>query len=310
MAKIAIIGAGNVGSQAAYFCAINNLGEVVLWNRTAGIAEGKALDLQEACAAADFNTKVNGSSNWSIIKKADLVVVTVGIPRKPGMDRGDLLKKNASILKSVCKNIKKYAPKSIVIIVTNPLDAMVWLAKKTLGFSKSRVMGMAGTLDTSRFIYFLADAAKVDPVDVHALVMGGHGDSMVPIVRTATIGGVPVADVLPKKKIDEIIKRTRVAGGEIVNYLKTGSAFYAPGAAIAEMCEAIVLDQKRVLPVSAFLSGEFNQKGIFVGVPVILGKKGIEKVVEFKLDKHERIAFSKTCAHVKQLIKTVKKLKF
>lgn len=303
--KISVIGAGFVGATTAHLLALQELGDVVLLDIAEGVAQGKALDLLQSGATSGFNNNVKGTNSYADTADSDIVVVTAGLPRKPGMSRDELVSVNAKIVREVSENIKKYSPQALVIVVTNPLDAMVFLVWKVTGFAPQRIMGMAGVLDSARMRTFIAQELHVAASDVHALVLGGHGDSMVPMMRLASVGGVPLADLLPAEKIAEIVTRTQNGGAEIVNLLKTGSAFFAPAASTVAMVESIVKDQKRVLPCAAYLSGEYGVEGIFVGVPVVLGEKGVERVVEIKLLPDEKEAFMKTVGHVQELTKLV-----
>lgn len=300
--KITVIGGGFVGSATAHFLAMHELGDIILLDINEGPPQGKALDLSEAAPVEGFDVKIHGTNSYEDTADSDIVVITAGMPRKPGMSRDELLAVNAGIVKTASENIKKYSPRAIVIVVTNPLDAMVYVAWKTTGFEPQRVIGMAGVLDSARMRHFIAEAIGVSVEDVTAFVMGGHGDTMIPVTRFANVGGVPLTDLLPKEKIDAIVERTRNGGAEIVSLLKTGSAYYAPAAAIAAMVESILLDKKRVLPCAAYLNGEYGVKGLFIGVPVVLGRDGVERVIEVKLNKEEKAAFLRTVEHVKSLV--------
>jgi len=300
--KVSIIGAGNVGSAAALWIASKHLADVVLVDIVVPHAKGKALDLQEALPIAGVDASITGTGDYRLTKDSDIVVITAGMPRKEGMSRDDLVKVNADIIKSATKEVAKYSPKCILIIVSNPLDAMVHVAARVSKFPKQRVMGMAGTLDSARFRAFLAEKLDVSVQDVTAFVMGGHGDTMIPVLRYANVAGIPVEDWLPKKELEKIVARTRNGGGEFLPLLKT-SAWVAPGIAIAEMAEAILLDKRRVLPVAAYLDGEYGQKGLFIGVPVVLGKNGVEKVIEVKMNAAEKKAFRKTAEQVRNVVK-------
>lgn len=301
-AKISIIGTGMVGSQAAFLAAAKGLGDIVLVDIAPGVPQGKALDLLEATPLLGQDVNIIGSNGYGATKNSDIVVITAGFPRKPGMSRSDLLETNAKIVAEVTKNVVKHSPKCILIVVTNPLDAMVHVAHKVSKFPNHRVIGMAGVLDSSRFRTFVAHALDVSVKDVHCYVLGGHGDSMVPLTRHSNVAGVALVDAMPKKKLAAIVKRTRMAGGEIVGLLKTGSAFYAPGASVVEMLESIILNTNRVLPCAAYLTGEYGVNGIHIGVMAKLGKRGVVKVIELKLSAEEKKAFKKTAAHVKKLI--------
>lgn len=300
--KITIIGAGFVGSTAAHFCAEKELGDIVLLDVNEGAARGKALDLSEALPVMGRDAKVTGTAQYEDTANSDLVIITAGLARKPGMSRDELLQINAGIVRGAAENIKKYSPNAVVVVVTNPLDAMVFTAWRATGFPPQRVLGMAGVLDSARMRFFIAEALGVSVKDVTAFVLGGHGNTMVPLMRLATAGGVPVSELLPSEKISQIITRTQNGGAEIVDLLKTGSAYYAPAASIAEMAEAILRDQKRVLPCAAYLNGEYGVKGLFIGVPAVLGRNGVERVVEISLQKEEKTAFEKTMKHVQELI--------
>lgn len=306
MKKITVVGAGNVGATTAHLLALKGWADVVLVDIVKGIPQGKALDLSQSRSIYHFDGKTVGSNSYAATKNSDLVVITAGLPRKPGMSRDDLTKINAGIMKDVTRNIKKYSPRAILIAVSNPLDAMVYVMARVSKFPPRRVLGMAGVLDTSRFRTFLADELGCSAQDITAMVLGGHGDTMVPLVRYSTMAGIPITDLLPKKRIDEIVERTQYGGGEIVKLLKTGSAYYAPASSVVEMVESIILDRKRVLPVAAYLNGEYGVKGLWVGVPAILGEKGVEKVVEVKLDKKEKAEFKKSVTHVRKLVKKIK----
>lgn len=301
--KISIIGAGFVGSTAAHWIAARGLGDIVLMDILEGIPQGKALDLQQAMPLEGRDIKIIGTNNYKDIKNSDVVVVAAGIPRKPGMSRDDLISVNSKIIAEVSLKIREFAPNSIVIVVTNPLDAMAYKLWKMTGFPKKRVIGMAGVLDSARFRTFIAKETGYSVKDTEALVLGGHGDTMVPLKKYTTIKGIPIKNFLNKNKIDKLIERTRNGGEEIVRYIKTGSAYFAPGRAVAEMVEAIVKDKKQLLPCSALCTGEYGVNGIFIGVPVILGSKGVEKIVELKLDEEESRLMKKTIKHVAEITK-------
>jgi len=296
--KITIIGAGNVGATAAHWALVRKLGDVVLLDVMEGIPQGKALDLWQSGPLDGFAGMVTGTNDYADTANSDVVVITAGLARKPGMSRDDLLAKNVAIVKTCAEKAVKYSPDCVMIVVTNPIDAMVHTAFKVSGLSKEKVIGMAGVLDSARYRTFLADAIGVAPQDVSALVMGIHGDNMLPLVRLANVAGVPVTELLSRDKIDEIVRRTQMGGIEIVNHLKTGSAFYTPGLAAMEMTEAIVNDTKRVLPCAAYLDGEFGISGYFLGVPVVLGAKGIERIIEFELTDAEHADLEKSIAAV------------
>lgn len=292
--KITIIGAGNVGATAAHWALTRKLGDVVLLDVMEGIPQGKALDMWQCGPLDSYAGRITGSNDYADTAGSDVVIITAGLARKPGMSRDDLLAKNVAIVKSCAEAAVKYSPDCFMIVVTNPIDAMVHTAYKVSGLARHRIAGMAGVLDSARYRTFLADAVDVAPQDVSALVMGIHGDNMLPLVRLANVGGVPITDLLPPEQIDEIVKRTQLGGIEIVNHLKTGSAFYTPGLAAIEMAEAVINDTKRVLPCAAYLDGEFGISGYFLGVPVVLGEKGIERIIEFKLTDAERQALDRS----------------
>lgn len=304
--KISIIGAGNVGATTAHWIAAKELGDIVLLDLLEGIPQGKGLDLYEAGPVEGYDCAIKGSNDYKDTSNSDLVILTAGLARKPGMSREDLLHANTDIVKTCTSQAVKYSPNSIIIVVTNPLDTMAYVALKVSGFPKHRVVGMAGILDSTRFRTFVAMELNVSVEDTQALVLGGHGDTMVPLPRYTTVAGVPITELLPKDRIDKIVERTRGGGGEIVALLKAGSAYYAPGAAIAQMAEAILKDKKRVLPCAAYLEGEYGVKGIFFGVPVKLGAKGIEQIIELKLTDEEIALIKKSSESVK---KTVDELK-
>jgi malate dehydrogenase len=308
MAKITVIGGGNVGATTAQRLAEKQLGDVVLVDIVEDMPQGKALDLMESGPVYGYDTLITGSNNYDATAGSDIVVITSGIPRKPGMSRDDLLKTNAGIVKSVTEQVVAKSPDSILIIVSNPLDAMTYVASKISKFPAHRVIGMAGVLDSARFRTFLAMELGVSVEDVHATVLGGHGDTMVPVLGYSTVAGIPVADLIPKEKLDAIVQRTRDGGAEIVKLLKTGSAFYAPSASVVAMVESILLDKKRILPCAVAANGEYGIKGLFVGLPVVLGRKGVEKIIEMKLNTEEKAALDKSAAAVKELCETVDKL--
>ncbi|PIZ30503.1 MAG: malate dehydrogenase [Alphaproteobacteria bacterium CG_4_10_14_0_8_um_filter_53_9] len=311
MAKIALIGAGQIGGTLALLAAHKNLGEIVLVDVMDGTPQGKALDLNQAGAVEGYEGVLTGSSNFKDIKGADVCIVTAGIPRKPGMSRDDLVATNADITKKVAAQIKKNAPNAFVIVITNPLDAMVAVMQKETGFKPNKVVGMAGVLDSSRFAHFLADALKVSVKDINAFVMGGHGDTMVPVTSFTTIGGIPVkewvkAGAISQKQLDAIVQRTRDGGAEIVGLLKNGSAFYAPASSAIAMAQSYLNDEKRLLPCAAYLNGEYGVKKLYVGVPCIIGKNGIEKIIEVPLSAAEKKMFDASVAAVKALCKPLK----
>jgi malate dehydrogenase len=306
--KIALIGAGNIGGTMALMCGQRNLGDVVLVDIMEGVAKGKALDLQQTRGILGFDVEITGAgtTDYSTIGGADVCIVTAGVPRKPGMSRDDLLKVNLEAITKVAHGIRQHAPTSFVIVVTNPLDSMVYALHKITGFPKNRVVGMAGALDTARFQYFVGDAAGVSPRDVVGCVLGGHGDDMVPLLRYSSVNGTPLTKVLEKAKLDAIVERTRKGGGEIVALLGTGSAFYAPAAASVAMAESFLRDQKRVFPCSALLEGEYGQDGLFVGVPVVIGAGGVEKVIELELNEEEKALLAKSVGSVKKSVAETK----
>lgn len=285
--KIAVIGAGHVGASCAQYLAEANFADVVMIDVVEGVPQGKGLDLTQAGPVRGYNATVLGTNKWSDIKGADIVIMTAGLPRKPGMTREDLLTKNAEIVASCAKNIKKHAPKSVVIVVSNPLDLMTYHMMHETGFPKNRVLGQAGVLDSIRFRAFIAMELGVAMTDTQAMVLGGHGDTMVPLARYTTVAGIPIKELIPADKLNAIIKRTAGGGGEIVKLLKTGSAYYAPAAATVDMCRAVFNDERKVLPASAYLTGQYGIKDMYIGVPVILGANGVEKILELKLGKSE-----------------------
>jgi len=292
--KVAVIGAGNVGASAALYVAQRGLADVTLIDIVEGMPQGKALDMRQATPLWHTGGGIEGANDLSAVKGSDVVIMTAGFPRKPGMSRTDLLKANMDIIRPAAEAVKTHAPDAYVVVVTNPLDVMTWLFWKTTGFPKNRVMGMAGILDSTRFRTFIAMELGVSGGDVSAMVLGGHGDSMVPLPRYTTVGGVPISELIPAKRIEEIVQRTRDGGAEIVKLLKTGSAYYAPAMSAVEMAEAILTDQKRLVPCSVLLEGEYGLKDLFVGVPVIIGGKGVEKVIEMRLDQNELDALQKS----------------
>jgi malate dehydrogenase len=308
--KIAVIGAGFVGSTAAHWSAQKELGDVVLLDINEGAAKGKALDLFEASPVEQFDSRVTGTSKYEDIAGSDVVILTAGLPRKPGMSRDDLLQTNAKIVKACCEGIKKYAPDSVVIVVSNPLDAMCTVAKQVLGFPRERVLGMAGVLDSSRFRSFVAEAVEVSVKDVQGFTLGGHGDTMVPMPRYCFVGGALLSELLPQEKIDAIVQRTINGGAEIVKLLQTGSAYYAPSASAVQMAEAILKDQGRILPCAVELNGEYGMKGLFIGVLCKLTGRGLEKVVEIKLNDQERSMLEKSAGAVRELVEALAKLQY
>ena len=309
--KIALIGAGQIGGTLAHLAGLKELGDIVLFDIAEGTPQGKALDLSESAPVDGFNASIRGANSYADIAGADVVIVTAGVPRKPGMSRDDLLGINLKVMESVGAGIRQHAPDSFVICITNPLDAMVWALQKSSGLPPKKVVGMAGVLDSSRFRYFLSEEFKVSVEDVTAFVLGGHGDDMVPSLRYSTVAGIPLPDLVAMgwtthDRLDAIIERTRKGGGEIVNLLKTGSAFYAPAASAIAMAEAYLKDKRRVLPCAAQLTGEYGVSDIYVGVPVVIGAGGVERIVEVKLDETEKAMFEKSVASVKTLIEACK----
>jgi len=301
-AKIALIGGGNIGGVLAEQIAYRELGDVVLFDVVEGLPQGKALDIAEGAPLFGADAKVSGANDYKDIAGSDLVIITAGLARKPGMSRDDLLKTNLSIMKQVAAGVKQNAPNATVIVISNPLDAMVYTFKQISGFPKNRVVGMAGVLDSTRFRSFVAWELGVSVQDVTALVLGGHGDTMVPLTRYCTVAGIPVTKLLPQAKIDAIVERTKNAGGEVVNLLKTGSAFVSPAAAAIEMAEAILKDKKRVLACACLCEGEYGVQGLYLGVPCILGAGGVEKIIELELDPAERKLFDASVDHVRKLV--------
>jgi len=304
--KITIVGAGNVGATAAHWAAEKEIGDVVLVDIIEGVPQGKALDLLEAGPVEGFDTKVIGTNGYDETVDSDIVIITSGFPRQPGMSREDLLEKNREIIQSVTNEIVTRSPNCIIIMVTNPLDTMVYLAKKVSGFPKNRVMGMAGILDTARLRTFIAIELNVSVEDTQAFILGGHGDDMVPIPRYCTVAGVPITQLIAKEKIDKIVERTRKGGGEIVSLLKKGSAFYSPSASAIQMAEAILKDKKRIVPCAAYLEGEYGLNDIYFGVPVKLGSNGVEEVIEVELTDEEKAAVQKSADVVKKSIAELK----
>lgn len=308
--KISVIGAGFVGSTCAHWAAAKELGDVVLLDVNEGAAKGKGLDLFEASPVEGFDSRVTGTSDYKDTAGSDVIIITAGLPRKPGMSRDDLLATNAKIMKDVCTGLREYSPNAVAIVVSNPLDAMAFVAKETLGFPRERVLGMAGVLDGARFRSFIAEELKVSVKDIQAFVLGGHGDTMVPMPRHCSVGGVPLTEMLPKERIDALVQRTRTGGAEIVNLLKTGSAYYAPAASAVQMAESILRDQKRILPCAAFLQGEYGVKDLFIGVLCKLGGKGLEKVVEVQLNETEKAGLQNSIAAVKELVEALRKIQY
>ena len=311
--KIALIGAGQIGGTLALLAGLKELGDVVLCDVVEGVPQGKALDIAEAAPVEGFDIRYAGSNDYAAMDGADVVIVTAGIPRKPGMSRDDLIGKNAGVIAEVADGIRTHCAHAFVIVITNPLDAMVWVMQQKSGLPANKVVGMAGVLDSSRFRLFLAHEFGVSVEDVNAFVLGGHGDTMVPLTRYSTVGGIPVPDLIKmgwttQAKIDAIVQRTRDGGGEIVKLLERGSAFYAPAASAVAMAEAYLKDKKRVLPCAALLNGEYGMKDLYVGVPVVLGAGGIERIIEVQLNPDEKAAFDKSCAAVRELVEAATKL--
>ena len=311
--KIALVGAGQIGGTLALLAGLKELGDVVLFDIMEGVPQGKALDLAEASPVEGFDAKIAGGNDYSIIAGADVVIVTAGFPRKPGMSRDDLIGKNAEVVATVGQNIKKHCPNAFVITITNPLGVMVWVMREASGLPHQRVIGMAGVLDSARFRYFLADDMGVSVEDVSAFVLGGHGDDMVPLIRYSTVAGIPLPDLVKmgwttQERVDKIVQRTRGGGGEIVNLLKTGSAFYAPAASAIAMAESYLRDKKRVLPCAAWLTGQYGVKDLYVGVPVVIGAKGVERIVEISLNPEEKAMFEKSVNAVRGLVEATKKI--
>ena len=305
--KIALIGSGMIGGTLAHLAGLKELGDIVLFDIAEGLPQGKALDIAESAPVDGFNSTLTGANSYSALEGSDVVIVTAGVPRKPGMSRDDLLEINLKVMEQVGAGIKKYAPDAFVICITNPLDAMVWALQKASGLPRNMVVGMAGVLDSSRFRHFLAQEFNVSVQDVSTFVLGGHGDSMVPLVRYSTVAGIPLPDLvkmrwLTEERLEEILQRTRDGGAEIVGLLKTGSAYYAPAAAGIEMAESYLKDKKRVLPCAAYLNGEYGVKGLYVGVPVVIGSDGVERVIEIDLNMRERSAFMSSVEAVKGLV--------
>ena len=306
--KISLIGGGQIGGTLAHLVGLKELGDVVIFDIIKGIPQGKALDLAEAAPISSYNIDLKGSNHYSAIKDSDVIIVTAGVPRKPGMSRDDLLSINLKVMSDVGAGIKKYAPKAFVICITNPLDAMVWALQKFSGISPKMIVGMAGVLDSARFRYFLSKEFNVSVEDVTAFVLGGHGDSMVPLARYSTVSGIPLPDLIKmgwttQDKLNDIIQRTRDGGAEIVGLLKTGSAFYAPAASAIEMADSYLKDKKRVLPCAAYLSGEYKIKDMYVGVPVVIGERGVERILEISLNARENKMFKDSISSVRSLMR-------
>lgn len=317
--KIGLVGGGQIGGVLAQLSAFKELGDVVMYDIVEDMPQGKTLDIAEAAKIDGFDVKVTGTNDYKDLEGSDIIIVTAGLPRKPGMSRDDLLTTNAKIIKTVAENIKQYAPDAYVIVISNPLDAMVTLMKEVTGFPANRVFGQAGVLDSSRFATFIAWELGVSVKDVNALVLGGHGDTMVPLIRYANVNGCPVMELLERKYNDKakarevmnaMVERTKQAGGEVVKLLKTGSAFYSPASAAIQMTEAVLKDEKRVLPVCAYLNGEYGVKDFYVGVPVVLGGNGVEKIIELSLNEEEQAMFDNSVKSVKNLVEDMKRLGF
>ncbi len=313
MNKISLIGAGNIGGTLAHLLALKKLGNITLIDVVTGMPQGKALDLSQSSAVEGFTGSIEGTNDFSKMKGSNVIIITAGLPRKPGMSRDDLLEINGKIIKKIALDIKKYAPKAFVICITNPLDAMVYVLQKYSKLPKNMCVGMAGVLDSSRMKYFLSDALKISVNDVETFVLGGHGDDMVPLINYTTIGGVPLIDFIklkkfPYSKIEKIVDRTRMGGGEIVKLLKNGSAFYAPASSAIQMAEAFLLNQKKLLPCAAYINGQYGLKNMYMGVPTIIGNKGIEKIIEVKLTAKEKLMLKKSVKSVQGLVSAVDKL--
>jgi malate dehydrogenase len=311
--KIALVGAGQIGGTLALLAGLKELGDIVLFDIQEGVPDGKALDIAEASPVEGFDAAITGGSDYSVIEGADVIIVTAGVPRKPGMSRDDLIGINTGVMKTVGENIKKYAPNAFVIVITNPLDVMVWVLQQASGLPTNKVVGMAGVLDSARFRYFLAEEFKVSVEDITAFVLGGHGDTMVPLTRYSTVAGIPLPDLVKmgwttQEKLDAIVQRTRDGGAEIVKLLKTGSAFYAPAASAITMADSYLKDKKRLLPCAAHLTGQYGIDDLYVGVPVIIGEGGVEKIVEIEMNADEKAMFDHSVNAVKVLVDVVKKL--
>jgi len=303
--KVTIVGGGNVGATAAHWAAEKELADIVLIDIIEGMPQGKALDLMETRPVEDFDTKVVGTNDYKDTANSDIVVITAGLPRKPGMSRDELLDVNKKIVQGVTEQVIKYSPNAILIIVSNPLDAMCHVAKMVSKFPKHRVFGMAGILDTARFRCFVSMELNVSVEDIQAMVLGGHGDDMVPLPRYTTVAGVPITELMSKEKIDAIVSRTRKAGGEIVALLKTGSAYYSPSAAVVQMVESVLKDKKRVVPCAAYLEGEYGIRDLYVGVPIKIGAMGVEQIIELKLTDEEKAALNKSANAVRELVQLI-----
>jgi len=311
--KIALIGSGQIGGTLALLAGLKELGDIVMFDIVEGIPQGKSLDIAEASPIEDFDAEVTGGNDYSVIKGADVVIVTAGVPRKPGMSRDDLIGINTKVMVQVGEAIRQHCPNAFVICITNPLDVMVWVLREACGLPHQRVVGMAGVLDSARFRYFLAREFKVSVEDVTAFVLGGHGDSMVPLVRYSTVAGIPLPDLVKmgwttQERLDKIVQRTRDGGAEIVGLLKTGSAFYAPASSAIQMAESYLRDKKRVLPCAAWVEGKYGLDGLYVGVPAVIGEKGVERIVEISLAGEEKAMFEKSVAAVRTLVDAARKL--
>jgi malate dehydrogenase len=306
MKKVSVIGSGNVGATAVYYIAEKNIADIVMVDVDGEMARKKALDFRHSAALRSYNVSITGTNDYAAISGSDVAVIAAGVPRKPGMDRMDLLKTNASIVKDVARKIAAYCPDAVVIVVTNPLDVMAYLTLVETGFALKKVMGMAGALDSTRFRYFIAEKLNVWPGDVSAMVLGGHGDEMAPLKNYTSAGGIPIPALLDDTAIEQMIQRTRDGGGEIVKYLKAGSAFYAPGAAVSMMVEAVIKNEKRIVAVSAYQRGEYGYQDIFLGVPVLLGKNGVERIIRIELSDEEKKALDKSANAVRDGIDMLK----
>jgi malate dehydrogenase len=309
--KIALVGAGNIGGTLAHLAGLKNLGDVVMLDLNSGVAKGKSLDIEQSSVVEDFDSKMTGTDSYADIAGADVVIVTAGIARKPGMSRDDLIATNTSVIKSVAAGIKEHAPNAFVIVITNPLDAMVYVMQKASGLPANKVVGMAGVLDSSRMSLFLAREFNVSVEDVNSCVLGGHGDTMVPLIRYSSVAGIPIPDLIKmgwttNEKIEEIVQRTRDGGAEIVKLLGTGSAFYAPASSAILMAESYLFDKRRILPVAAALNGEYGVKDLYIGVPAVIGQNGVEKIVEIKLNDQEQALFNSSVDAVKKLVAELK----
>lgn len=306
MARVTIVGAGQTGATTAHFLAMREIADIVLLDIVEGMPQGKSLDLTEAMPVIGSDTLIKGANDHAATAESDIVVITAGLPRKPGMSRDDLIEANTKIMRASVEGTLKYSPDAIFIILTNPLDAMSYLAMKLGGIPRERVIGQAGILDSARMRAFVAMELKISVQNIHCYVLGGHGDDMVPLITHSNVAGVPLNEILPKDRLEAIVERTRKGGGEIVSLLKTGSAFYAPAAALAQMVEAVLLDRHLVVPASVYLEGEYGQEGIFFGVPAQLGRKGLEKVIEYSLSDEEQLALEKSANHVRETISALK----